>query len=213
MTAAPAGAPRDEAPRDEAPRDGAPRDAAGPVVHRAVIALGANLGDREATLRAAAASIADTDGITVIAASSPVSSIALTLTGLDDSKPDYLNAVMIVDTVLEARALLAVLNGLEDAHGRTRDTRWGDRTLDLDIVQFGDVVSDDRGLTLPHPRAAERGFVLEPWSQIDPEARLLNAGRVADLLGRIPEAERTRVLPGAAPLWRPVAVAHPERTS
>jgi 2-amino-4-hydroxy-6-hydroxymethyldihydropteridine diphosphokinase len=74
-----------------------------------------------------------------------------------------------------------MLHAIEDENGRERHQRWGDRTLDLDLITYGDVVSDDPRVQLPHPRAAERLFVLEPWLDLDPEAELQGHGRVADL--------------------------------
>jgi dihydroneopterin aldolase/2-amino-4-hydroxy-6-hydroxymethyldihydropteridine diphosphokinase len=156
----------------------------------AVLSLGANLGDREATLREAARQIADLDGVTVSATSTIVETPALTLAGVDESAPAYLNAAMRIETTLTPDALLAELNAIENAHGRTREVRWGARTLDIDIVVFGDVVRDDSRLTLPHPRVAERSFVLEPWLQLDPAATLPGYGPVSDLLAATGETVR-----------------------
>ena len=83
-------------------------------------------------------------------------------------QPDYLNAVLLVDTDLDARALLDLAHALEDAAGRVRELRWGPRTLDIDLLAVGDERSDDPELTLPHPRAHERSFVLDPWAEVDP---------------------------------------------
>lgn len=152
---------------------------------RAVIALGANLGDRGSTLRAAASAIAALPGVTPVASSREVESVAVTLAGRDETKPRYRNAVVVVDTDLEPQALLDALHGIEDEHGRTREVRWGDRTLDLDVVAIDDVVIDTATLTVPHPRAAERAFVLAPWVDADPAAVLPGAGPVADLLDTI----------------------------
>ncbi|GAA0964200.1 2-amino-4-hydroxy-6-hydroxymethyldihydropteridine diphosphokinase [Frigoribacterium faeni] len=171
------------------------------TTRRAVIALGSNLGARGELLRDAVAALAATPGIIVVDASTPVSSVALTLDGLDETRPEYLNAVAIVDTVLDPLDLLDALHRIESEHGRTREVRWGDRTLDLDIVLLGDLELDTDRLTVPHPRAAERSFVLEPWAQIDPEARLGRQGRVADLIARLPD--RTRPVPGATRLFEP----------
>jgi 2-amino-4-hydroxy-6-hydroxymethyldihydropteridine diphosphokinase len=170
----------------------------GPHVRRAVIALGSNLGDRDTLLREAVRAVDATSGITVVAASAPVSSTAVTLDGLDPSKPTYLNAVLLADVTLDDDALLDALQQIEATHGRTRDVRWGDRTLDLDVVALDDERIDTERLQVPHPRAAERAFVLEPWLQLDPEARLAGAGRVADLASRL--TERTRPVPGATSL-------------
>jgi 2-amino-4-hydroxy-6-hydroxymethyldihydropteridine diphosphokinase len=172
-------------------------DATGPAT-RVVIALGSNLGARDELLRDAVAALDAVPGVSVVSASTPVSSVALTLDGPDETRPEYLNAVALVDTRLDPLALLDALQVIESDHGRTRDVRWGDRTLDLDIVVFGDLELDTERLTLPHPRAAERAFVLEPWSEIDEEARLGALGRVADLIAALPD--RTRPVPGATRL-------------
>jgi 7,8-dihydro-6-hydroxymethylpterin-pyrophosphokinase len=87
--------------------------------------------------------------------------------------------------------LLGFLQAIEQRHGRVREERWGDRTLDLDLISYGDVVSDDPRLTLPHPRAAERDFVLVPWLEVDRDAELPGVGRIADLpAARHPHAGR-----------------------
>ena len=83
------------------------------------------------------------------------------------------------------RTLLAAVNRIEADHGRERVEHWGDRTLDIDIITFGDLVSDDPALTLPHPRAAERDFVLVPWLQLAPDALLPGRGRVDQLLATL----------------------------
>ncbi|ARC55599.1 2-amino-4-hydroxy-6-hydroxymethyldihydropteridine pyrophosphokinase [Frondihabitans sp. 762G35] len=165
---------------------------------RAVIALGSNLGDRDATLRGAVADIAAIEGVVVVGASVPIESVAVTLAGLDDSKPNYLNGVVVVDTTLEPEPLLRELNRIESEHGRVRLERWGDRTLDLDLIVHGDDVRDTGVLTLPHPRAAERSFVLEPWLQVEPDASLPGGERVADLLGAL--GDPVAHVPGAEPL-------------
>lgn len=152
---------------------------------RAVIALGANLGDRGSTLRAAASAIAALPGVRPVASSREVESVAVTLSGRDETKPRYRNAVVVVDTDLEPDALLDALHGIEDAHGRTREVRWGDRTLDLDVVAIDDRRIDTATLTVPHPRAGERAFVLAPWLDADPEAVLPGVGPVAELLDRV----------------------------
>lgn len=157
---------------------------------RAVIALGANLGDRGSTLRAAAAEIAAIPGVEPVSASHEVESVALTLDGLDRMKPRYRNAVVVVDTTLTPQELLDALHVVEDSHGRTREVRWGDRTLDLDVVAITDDAGvhqriDTETLTVPHPRAHERAFVLAPWLDADPDAVLPGAGPVADLLAAL----------------------------
>ncbi|MCU1581944.1 MAG: folK [Microbacteriaceae bacterium] len=167
-----------------------------------VVALGSNLGDREATLRAAVRDIADIDGITVIAVSGLVESHALKTDGVDESAPSYLNAVLLAAGDLAPHRMLDELQRIELAHGRVRDERWGDRTLDLDLISVvgvveGDavesgavdgavvectVVEDGERLTLPHPRAWERAFVLAPWAELQPDAEIPGRGPVAELL-------------------------------
>ena len=151
----------------------------------AVVALGSNLGDRHATLQSAIRAVSATPGISVVAESPVLETPALTLTGIDPSKPVYLNQVVQVETDLEAVALLAELLRIEREHGRQRTERWGDRTLDLDLITYGDQRITLPELTVPHPRAAERAFVLAPWVALDPDAVLPGRGRVADLLARL----------------------------
>jgi 2-amino-4-hydroxy-6-hydroxymethyldihydropteridine diphosphokinase len=144
----------------------------------AVLSLGSNLGDREATLRSAVAQIGALEGVRVVAASGIVETAAVKPHGVDEDAPSYLNAVVVVRTALDPEHLLEALGGIEQQHGRVRDERWGDRTLDIDIVDMGGLRLESDRLTLPHPRAAERGFVLVPWLQLDPAATLPQHGRV-----------------------------------
>ena len=145
---------------------------------RAVIALGANLGDARAALSGAVEAIAGLPGVSMLAQSSVYSTAPIG--GVE--QPDYLNAVVIVDTMLSPRELLDRLHGIENAWHRTREVRWGPRTLDLDLIDYTGVTSDDPELTLPHPRAHERAFVLVPWLEADPEAELTGFGPVAGLI-------------------------------
>ena len=138
---------------------------------RAVIAMGANLGDRSDTIASAIERLGATDGVDLVAVSELVETVAIRPDGPDDTHPNYLNGVAIVDTTLSAASLLAVLHSIEDDHGRTRTERWGDRTLDLDLIVFGDVV-EDGNIVIPHPRAHERSFVLGPWRSLDPDAAI-----------------------------------------
>ncbi|MCU1417893.1 MAG: 2-amino-4-hydroxy-6-hydroxymethyldihydropteridine pyrophosphokinae [Schumannella sp.] len=150
--------------------------------HSAVIALGSNLGDREETIRGAIRDIAAIPGVEVTAASGLVETPALKPEGVDTDAPAYLNAVATVVTTLDAHYLLRALNGIEAARGRVRAARWGDRTLDLDIVEYGRLMIASEDLTVPHPRAGERAFVLAPWLQIEPDATLPGLGRIDALL-------------------------------
>lgn len=186
-------------PKPGPPKPGPPAGAA----RRAVIALGSNLGDREATLRAAVRDIAALDDVTPVAASGLVETPALKTHGVDLEAPAYLNAVLIVRTGLAPLALLDALNDIEQRHGRLRDEHWGDRTLDLDLVAVDGVALATERLTLPHPRAWQRAFVLAPWLQADPDAVLAGHGPVADLLTA---ASDEVLLLEAAPLLDGVAV-------
>jgi 2-amino-4-hydroxy-6-hydroxymethyldihydropteridine diphosphokinase len=148
----------------------------------AVVALGANQGDREATLREAVRDIAALDGVKVTAASGLFASSALKPSGIDESAPPYLNAVILLDSALGPEELLFALHEIEAKHGRIREEVWGDRTLDLDIVSFASMTKQTETITLPHPRAFERAFVLAPWLQVEPDAVIAGRGRIADLL-------------------------------
>lgn len=152
------------------------------IPQRAVIALGSNLGDREATIRAAVDAIDSLDGVRVMAASGLVESAALKPHGVDVTAPSYLNAVILAEVTLEPIDLLDAVNAIEHEHGRVRETVWGDRTLDIDLIAVGDAEQNSERLTLPHPRAWQRAFVLAPWLQVDPDAVIPGRGRVADLL-------------------------------
>jgi 2-amino-4-hydroxy-6-hydroxymethyldihydropteridine diphosphokinase len=153
----------------------------------AVVALGANLGDRAAVLGEAIADLRRLPLVDAVRASPAIESVAVRPDGPDASAPAYLNAVALVTTRLAPTVLLSYLHAIEARHGRERRERWGDRTLDLDLIAYGDVRSDDPALHLPHPRASERTFVLEPWLALDPDAELPGAGRVDTLLARLRE--------------------------
>jgi 2-amino-4-hydroxy-6-hydroxymethyldihydropteridine diphosphokinase len=151
------------------------------VSERAVLSLGSNLGDREQNLRDAVKDIAALEGVEVTRTSGLFETAALKPAGVDETAPAYLNAVVEVSTTLAPRDLLAAVAAIETRHGRVREVRWGDRTLDIDVVTFGELQQDNPELTLPHPRAAERGFVLVPWLDIDPDATLPGIGRIDGL--------------------------------
>ncbi|QKJ21031.1 2-amino-4-hydroxy-6-hydroxymethyldihydropteridine diphosphokinase [Microbacterium hominis] len=154
----------------------------------AVVALGANLGDRAATLAQAVAELRRLPLVDRVQAADPIESVAVTLDGPSTAAPAYLNSVAIVQTRLAPSVLLGFLHAIEARHGRERTVRWGDRTLDLDLIAYGDLRSDDPRLLLPHPRAAERDFVLAPWLAVDPDAVLPGSGRVDQLLAALREA-------------------------
>jgi dihydroneopterin aldolase/2-amino-4-hydroxy-6-hydroxymethyldihydropteridine diphosphokinase len=139
---------------------------------KVVIALGSNLGDRKATLDDAV------DQLRKIITITKVSTFIETDPVGGPDQPIYLNAVVIGESDLEPADLLAKMLAIENEAGRTREVRWGARTLDLDLIVAGDTVMDTEFLTLPHPRAHERRFVLDPWLEVDPEAILPGCGEV-----------------------------------
>jgi len=151
------------------------------VNRRTVIAMGSNLGDRLDYLQGGLDGMFDTPRISFLA----VSPVYETAPVGGPEQPDYLNAVVIAETSMPAQAVLERCLSLEDALGRVRDERWGPRTLDLDLIIYGDEVTNGPGLTLPHPRAHERAFVLAPWHDADPQAQLPGYGPVADLLAAL----------------------------
>ena len=154
---------------------------------RAVLSLGANLGDRATAIRAATTALQD-DGLvarSVLYETPPWGPV---------EQPPYLNAIVVVRGPRDAAGWLARAHELEQAAGRTREVRWGARTLDVDVVTVTaddgtPVLSDDPALTLPHPRAHERAFVLVPWLSLDPTAVLPGHGKVADLVAALPAGE------------------------
>ena len=149
-------------------------------IRRAVLALGSNLGERMASLQGAVNAIADTPDVWVTGVS-PVYE-----TEPVDCPPDtktFLNAVVLMDTTLAASRLMDRALAIEDAFARERGgVKNAPRTLDVDLIVVGDRRSDEESLRLPHPRAAQRAFVLRPWLDLDPEAEFPDLGPVADLL-------------------------------
>jgi 2-amino-4-hydroxy-6-hydroxymethyldihydropteridine diphosphokinase len=147
---------------------------------KAVIALGANIGDPKAQMDLAVAMLREVTELISVSeyfSTKPISDI---------EQPDYLNAVCIVESELPALDLLSLLHGIEKALGRERLEKWGPRTIDLDLIQYGSLLSSADELKLPHPRAHEIRFVLEPWVSIDPEAILLTHGKISELLVQLP---------------------------
>jgi 2-amino-4-hydroxy-6-hydroxymethyldihydropteridine diphosphokinase len=151
---------------------------------RAVLALGSNLGDRGDILQGGVDAIAGIEGVQLTG----VSPVYETVPVGGPPQPDYLNAVVLADVTIPARELLEELHEIEAVFDRVRLVRWGARTLDIDIITVGGERSDDPDLTLPHPRAHERAFVLAPWHDVDPDAVLPGHGPVADLLARVGQA-------------------------
>jgi 2-amino-4-hydroxy-6-hydroxymethyldihydropteridine diphosphokinase len=155
--------------------------ATGPEPRRVVLALGSNLGDRQENLQGAVDALFESPGFRFLA----VSPIYETAPVGGPEQPDYLNAVITVQTALPARIILDRAHGVEEAFQRVRDQVWGPRTLDVDLIVCGGEISDDPQLTLPHPRAHERAFVLAPWHDIEPDAEIPGRGPVAGLLRAI----------------------------
>jgi 2-amino-4-hydroxy-6-hydroxymethyldihydropteridine diphosphokinase len=146
-----------------------------------VFALGSNLGDRLARLQAGVDALTADQQIRAVA----VSGVYETSPVGGPDQPAYLNAVLIAVSALPARALLDRCQAAERASGRVRTVRWGPRTLDIDIITCDAETSNDPALTLPHPRAHERAFVLVPWLDAEPDAELPGLGRVADLAAAV----------------------------
>jgi 2-amino-4-hydroxy-6-hydroxymethyldihydropteridine diphosphokinase len=143
-----------------------------------VLALGSNLGDRLANLQGGVDVLCAGPGLDQVA----VSPVYETAPVGGPAQPDYLNAVLVAATSLPARGILDRARAAEAAAGRVRGERWGARTLDVDVIVYGNQASADPELTLPHPRAHERAFVLAPWHDVDPDAVIPGWGRVTDLL-------------------------------
>lgn len=163
---------------------------------RAVIALGSNLGNRVEFLTAAIAALEEVEGIRVLAVSPWYESIAHTATGPDAAAPRYANGVAIIDSQLSAEETLREMHEVEGILGRPIDhERFSSRTLDLDLIVFDQLSQRSSALTLPHPRAHERVFVLRPWLDLDPDAELPGRGRVEDLLAACRHAERDALTP------------------
>jgi 2-amino-4-hydroxy-6-hydroxymethyldihydropteridine diphosphokinase len=149
---------------------------------RAVLSIGSNLGDRLAHLRS------------VVDALQPVlvSPVYETAPWGGVEQDDFLNAILVVDDpATDASGWLDRAHACEQAAGRTREVRWGPRTLDVDVIDVDGSTSDDPVLTLPHPRAHERAFVLVPWADVDPDAVLAGHGRIADLIPDNTDVRRT----------------------
>lgn len=166
----------------------------GPTV---VLALGSNLGDRLASLQGGVDALCARPGLSGV----QVSPVYETAPVGGPAQPEYLNAVLVAATTLSARAVLDRCQEAENALGRVRTERWGPRRIDVDVIVYGTEVSDDPELTLPHPRAHERAFVLAPWHDVDPGAVIPGRGRVADLLAAVGTAD-VRLFPDAT-LRRP----------
>jgi 2-amino-4-hydroxy-6-hydroxymethyldihydropteridine diphosphokinase len=149
---------------------------------RAVLALGSNLGQREQNLNLALEQIKSFPATDFIAVSSFHETIALTEAGEDSTKPSYLNAIAIIETDLNVEEVFSRTSAIETELGRIRQTKWQDRTIDVDLISFGQLQLASESLTIPHSRAHERLFVLKPWLEIDPMAELIGYGKISDLV-------------------------------
>lgn len=164
-----------------------------------VLALGSNLGSSQQILRSAVSALAALPGVELTA----VGPLARTAAVGGPAQPDFLNTVVLGRTTLSPRGLLHACQGIEQAHDRRRDEHWGPRTLDIDLIVYGTTMAVSDDLELPHPRACERAFVLQPWAQIAPDAVLpgLGGGPVSALAGTAPDRQGVRWL--ALDWWSP----------
>ncbi len=147
---------------------------------KAVVALGANIGNPTEQMNLAIAMLKEATEVIAI------STFYTTKPVGGPEQPDYINAVCILESELPALDLLSLLQGIEKSLGRERVERWGPRTIDLDLIQYGSLLSKAEELELPHPRAHERRFVIEPWLEIEPDAVLLTHGKISELLAQLP---------------------------
>ena len=155
----------------------------------AYVALGANLGDAEGSLRAVMRELATLPGIRLLKSSSLYRTAPVGL----KNQPDFINAAATLETDLDSRTLLQTLFGIEQRFGRQRSIPNAPRTLDLDLLLYGDEVSDDSTLTLPHPRMHERAFVLAPLAEIAPGLNIPGKGKVTDLLAQCADQQIQRM--------------------
>jgi 2-amino-4-hydroxy-6-hydroxymethyldihydropteridine diphosphokinase len=167
-------------------------------IRRCAIGLGSNLGDRLEYLQAAVDTLTETPDISAVAVSPVYETDPV---GGPSGQGPYLNAVLVIDTMLSARVLVERGHAIEDAYGRSRDERWGARTLDIDLLALGQEVVDEPDLVVPHPLIRQRGFVLRPWADIDPGFSVPGVGVVADLAAVVDMAgvrltEHYLLLPG-----------------
>ncbi|HET9506749.1 MAG TPA: 2-amino-4-hydroxy-6-hydroxymethyldihydropteridine diphosphokinase, partial [Gaiellaceae bacterium] len=159
----------------------------------AYVGLGSNLGEREATIRAAVAALPGVAEVSELRETEPV--------GVTE-QPAFLNGAARLETELSPRELLDALLEIERGLGRERRVRWGPRTIDLDLLLYGEERIDEPGLTVPHPRLHERRFALEPLADLDPELVIPGRGRVGDLLAELAPG---LVVPGRGPVERLLA--------
>lgn len=143
---------------------------------RAYVGVGANLGDRRATIEAAVAALPGVVAVSALRETEPVGVVG---------QQSFLNGAVALETELSPRELLQTLLEVERSLGRERRERWGPRTIDLDLLLYGEETIDEPGLTVPHPRLHERRFALEPLAELEPELVVPGRGRLADLLAEL----------------------------
>ena len=148
---------------------------------KVVIALGSNMGDTNSHLHHAIDELGKSIDIKA------VSSFYKTAAVGGPKQDDFLNAVIVGESEMDPLDLLVAMQEIEVLAGRTREVHWGPRTLDLDLIACGDLVIQEPHLELPHPRAHERSFVLEPWFEIDPDGTLAGHGSIRDLIAALKE--------------------------
>ncbi|HYJ70622.1 MAG TPA: 2-amino-4-hydroxy-6-hydroxymethyldihydropteridine diphosphokinase [Nocardioidaceae bacterium] len=155
-------------------------------IRQAVLSLGSNLGERFTTIEGGVNALADTPDVTVVS----VSPVYETLPDdAPEGSPKFLNVMLLVDTTLSVHTLLDRCLAVESAFGRERTgVRHEPRTLDVDLIVVGDRVVDDDDLTLPHPAAHRRAYILRPWLDVDPEAYIPGHGLVVELLDKLDES-------------------------
>jgi 2-amino-4-hydroxy-6-hydroxymethyldihydropteridine diphosphokinase len=158
-------------------------------IRRAVLSLGSNLGERFTSLQGAINALADTPDVWITEVSPVYETKPI---DAPDGSEAFLNAVVLLDTTLAASRLLDRAHAIEDAFGRERSERHAPRTLDIDVIVVGDLRRHDEVMHLPHPRAAERAFVLQPWYDVEPDAEIPDAGPVAELLDKSDRSGITR---------------------
>ncbi|MCB0911679.1 MAG: 2-amino-4-hydroxy-6-hydroxymethyldihydropteridine diphosphokinase [Propionibacteriaceae bacterium] len=145
----------------------------------AVFSLGSNLGDRFEYLQGATNALRATPGLNITGISSVYETTPVGVV----EQPDFLNIVVVTESTVASMVMLERALAIEDAFNRVRLVPQGPRTVDVDLIAVGDRVLNGEHLTLPHPRAHERAFVLLPWHEVEPDAELVGHGRIADLLG------------------------------
>jgi 2-amino-4-hydroxy-6-hydroxymethyldihydropteridine diphosphokinase len=150
-------------------------------LREAVFSLGSNLGDRFEYLQGAVKHLRATPGLKVTGISSVYETTPVGLV----SQPDFLNLIVVVESSLASTVMLERALAIEDAFDRVREVEGGPRTVDVDLIAVADRRIENELLTLPHPRAHERGFVLVPWLEVNPVAELVGRGRVVDLVAAV----------------------------